>query len=474
MNHSLQLQLRASVRLIDDGDDVRIINTTARGRGLRSRQPGPGLRLLFAALQQGGQSAEQLVALATNNEPQVDTSQLYFLLASLDEKGLLQYALTQDGQLVAALVPVAPAFRFNSNVALDSGLLRLSRFACLRREGAAMLVESPLGYARLVLHDAGLSALPAVLATPRSMQQLVAALPSLAPGLLQTLLLLLVNAGLVFACDEAGLLAEDADPALRSWEFQDLLFHARTRAGRHENQMGGTFRFEDELPKSLTAALKAPMSQQRIVLERPAAEAEGPGFFAVLESRKSRRVPGAEPMTLGQLSAFLWHSARVKSHSPAGTHKPRSYEFTLRPCPSGGAMHELELYLTVSRCAGLEPGLYHYDPLAHQLEHLAELGAAQQALVYGAMKAAVLEQVPDVLITLAARFGRVAWKYESVAYALVQKNVGVLYQQMYLVATALTLAPCALGVGNCDTFAAATGLDYFTEPAVGEFILSAG
>ncbi len=85
-----------------------------------------------------------------------------------------------------------------------------------------------------------------------------------------------------------------------------------------------------------------------------------------------------------------------------------------------------------------------------------------------------LSQPPDVLITVAARFGRLAWKYEGVAYSLALKNLGGLYQQMYLVATALGLAPCALGAGNSDTFAQATGLDYFAETSVGEFILSAG
>ena len=89
------------------------------------------------------------------------------------------------------------------------------------------------------------------------------------------------------------------------------------------------------------------------------------------------------------------------------------------------------------------------------------------------MRAAMLEQPPDVLITLAARFGRVMWKYEGLAYALTQKHAGCLYQQMYLVATALGLAPCGLGRGNSDTFAEATKIDYFEETSVGEFLLSA-
>ena len=182
-------------------------------------------------------------------------------------------------------------------------------------------------------------------------------------------------------------------------------------------------------------------------------------------------MPGETPMTLTQLGEFLWRTARVQASVPADS--LHLYEATLRPTPSGGASHELELYLTVTGCLGLEPGFYHYDPLAHELEHLSDLGPLQQSMLQDAMLASGLQQAPDVLITIAARFGRVAWKYQGLAYALTQKHVGALYQQMYLVATALGLAPCALGSGNSATFATATGMDYFSETSVGDFLLSA-
>lgn len=54
---------------------------------------------------------------------------------------------------------------------------------------------------------------------------------------------------------------------------------------------------------------------------------------------------------------------------------------------------------------------------------------------------------------------------------MILKNVGVLYQTMYLVATAMDLAPCALGGGDSDLFARATALDYYAETSVGEFLL---
>lgn len=79
--------------------------------------------------------------------------------------------------------------------------------------------------------------------------------------------------------------------------------------------------------------------------------------------------------------------------------------------------------------------------------------------------------MPQVLITIAARFQRLSWKYESMAYNAMLKNVGGLYQTMYLLATAMDLAPCALGGGDADLFARAAGLDYYAETSVGEFLI---
>jgi SagB-type dehydrogenase family enzyme len=57
-------------------------------------------------------------------------------------------------------------------------------------------------------------------------------------------------------------------------------------------------------------------------------------------------------------------------------------------------------------------------------------------------------------------------------YALVLKDLGALMQTMYLVATAMGLAPCAIGSGDAAVFARATGLDPLAESSVGEFALS--
>ena len=60
---------------------------------------------------------------------------------------------------------------------------------------------------------------------------------------------------------------------------------------------------------------------------------------------------------------------------------------------------------------------------------------------------------PQIVITIAARFGRVSWKYSSLAYALILKDVGVLIQTLYLMATDMGLGGCAIGSTNIDLFA---------------------
>ena len=93
----------------------------------------------------------------------------------------------------------------------------------------------------------------------------------------------------------------------------------------------------------------------------------------------------------------------------------------------------------------------------------AQLAAAEFAM--GAPAA------PQILITIAARFGRVSWKYSSVAYSLILKDVGVLLQTLYMMATDMRLGGCAIGTNNIDLFAKMTGLEFHVEGPVGQFAL---
>ena len=146
-------------------------------------------------------------------------------------------------------------------------------------------------------------------------------------------------------------------------------------------------------------------------------------------------------------------------------------DFAARPYPSAGALYELELYVVAQDCAELEPGLYHYLAAHHRLARAPGPRESAQELAVAAARGMGIDELPQALLVLALRFDRIVWKYGELAYSLVLKNVGVVFQTMYLVATAMGLGACAIGTGNSDAFAAATGLDAEAETSVGEFAL---
>jgi SagB-type dehydrogenase family enzyme len=77
----------------------------------------------------------------------------------------------------------------------------------------------------------------------------------------------------------------------------------------------------------------------------------------------------------------------------------------------------------------------------------------------------------QVQLVFTARFDKINRRYEGNAYALILQEVGALYQTMYLVATAMGLAPCAVGGGNADAFAGVIGTDPLEEASVGAFVI---
>jgi oxazoline/thiazoline dehydrogenase len=465
------LQLGPEVEVREDGNDILVAGPS--GTALRARRPGNELRTLLELLRRGGMDRTSLCAeamAAAGKEGSVDRARLYVVLSAIERKCFVRYTVAGHDRPLATLEAIAPAFCLQ-DVSTASSFL-LSRFAVLRRVDHRLVIESPIGRARVVIHDGSAAAMLALLATPQTAADLAAA-RDLDEAATATFLALLVNACVVSVCTEDGRSAEDDNVPLRQWEFHDLLFHSRSRMGRHNFPYGATFRFLGTLPP--LPAMRPAVAGQRIALSKPdmcALDTDDVPFSRVSEARRSVRTCGAQPLTAAQLGAFLYRAARVKELHPADAEGGSPYQSSLRPCANGGAMHELEIYLTLTRLDGIEPGLYHYDPLGHALERAAAIGAAQEALLADASASAGLPSLPDVLITVAARFQRTSWKYQSMAYAAILKNVGALMQQMYLVATAMQLAPCALGGGDSDLFADAAGLDYYAETSVGEFLLS--
>lgn len=467
MSASVVLSWREGVSAAEAGDGALVVR--GPGGGVALRQVAPAVREALRRVEPPGAEEDRLAELAADGGPGA-LARWYYYREHLTRRGLLCHAAQADGRRLATLVAVAPAFVSRPDAVVAGRRYVLSRFAYLRREGAEAVLESPLAHARVVLNDGRSAALVGALAAPTP----AADLPDDACG---GVLALLLRAGL--ACEVAadGTCPEDADPALQTWAFHDLLFHARSRRGRWDAPYGGTYRLAGRLPPP--PALKPGVTGAVHDLYRPdpeRLERDDPPLARVQAQRRSVRDYDAErPLTGRQLGEFLYRVARVCDRreeevaTPAG---PVRLELAPRPYPAGGALYELEVYVAVQACADLAAGLYHYDPAGHRLVRLRGRTAEVAGLLRdAAASTGVAEDAVQALVVLAARFPRLAWKYESIAYALTLKHVGVLYQTMYLAATAMGLAACAVGGGDADLFARAAGTDYAAETSVGEFLL---
>jgi SagB-type dehydrogenase family enzyme len=396
----------------------------------------------------------------------------YYYLECLSRRGLLCHCAQANGTRLATLVPVSSSFVARPAQVARSRRYVLSRFAYMRREGGGAVLESPLAHARVILDDCRTATLIAALAAPATAEELSARVDEDWADAVTGVLTLLLRSGMLA---EAG--AEEEDLALQTWAFHDLLFHARSRLGRFDAPYGGTYRLAGRLDPP--PALKPSPTGESWELYRPdlaRLERDDPPLAWVQERRHSARDFDAQrPITDRQLGEFLFRVARVKDcrrEEVATDHGPIRMDFASRPYPAGGGLYELELYAAVNVCANLDAGLYHYDPARHRLTRLCGRTEEVGSLLRDAAEStAIPEDNLQVLLILSARFPRVAWKYESIAYALTLKHVGVVFQTMYLAATAMGLAPRAVGGGDADLFARAAGTDYHAETSVGEFLL---
>jgi SagB-type dehydrogenase family enzyme len=412
---------------------------------------------------------------------------LHLLVRRLATCGLLEYPLgrLRNGLDRVVIEPQVADFWPKTSPLHHGDALALSRFAYLRRRGNDLVLESPCAQALFRIGDPQVAGVLAALAAPQSVSQLRRQ-PGF-PGL--ELLALLTSCRILFKVDPArptGQRSAEGDDNLVLWDFHDLLFHARSTQGRHANPVGGTYPYASSiapLPAVRPAwpgkkiDLPAFESAGSLAALQGARAEEGRVAKLLRERHSTRDFDDRRAITLVELARFLDATARVQSKWQLGIDFDGSgpmVGYAARSYPSGGAAYELELYLAVDKCEGLPRGFYYYDADAHALTPIAAGAEQLDAMLDGAEIAMGVEAAPQILITIAARFGRVTWKYSSIAYALVLKDVGALMQTLYLMASAMGLGGCAIGTSNIDLFAEMTGLEFHVEGPVGQFALGRG
>lgn len=400
--------------------------------------------------------------------------EMHRLVRRLARHGLMEYRLgALRGRGEAVVIEPQAADYWPQTAPLGSAdVLVLSRFAYLRRRGNEMVLESPRAGALFKICDPKIAAALAMLAAPQQIKQLrrQGGFPEL------ELLALLVDSRILFKADPArdggGLRSAEGDDDLVLWDFHDLVFHARSSEGRHANPLGGLYTYAEMIRPP--PAVRQRWHGKTIDLHKlsPAQSPISPAARLLRERHSTRSFDDRRPITLAELARFLDATARVRStfESRLGDDGP-VVNYAPRPYPSGGSSYELELYLAVDKCEGLARGFYHYDAGGHALVPIGVRAHDLDSLLMGAEFAMGAPAPPQILITMAARFGRVSWKYSSIAYALILKNVGALMQTFYLMATDMELGGCAIGIANIDLFAKMTGIEFHVEGPVGQFAL---
>jgi len=402
--------------------------------------------------------------------------EIHLLVRRLARHGLLEYRLqrSRNHEDQVIIEPQVADYWPGTPQLGDADVLVLSRFAYMRRRGNEIVLESPRAGALFKICSPKIATAIAILSTPQQIKRLRR--QDAFPGM--ELLALLLDCQILFkidAANDSGLRPGEGDDNLVLWDFHDLLFHTRSTEGRQANPLGGFYPYAGVV--SPLPAVRPRWPGKKVDLRKfSAAHSEAISPFAKLlhERHSTRSFDDQRPITLPEVSRFLENTARVLSKWRSRVDGGPLVAYAVRPYPSAGASYELELYLAVDKCEGLDRGFYHYDAGGHALVPIGARSQELEALLMTAAFAMDAPAAPQILITIAARFGRISWKYSSIAYALILKDVGVLTQTFYLIATDMGLGGCAIGTTNIDLFAKMTGIGFHVEGPAGQFALGSG
>jgi SagB-type dehydrogenase family enzyme len=320
----------------------------------------------------------------------------------------------------------------------------ISQFTIVSWRDGDVQVTSPMTGTTLTC-DASVLAVLSSFAVPRTIDDVIAGGSSGADGVAALLQEWITAAVLVDA--------DAPEPAaLHSWDRDSLALHMSSR-----------YRKWRKNPAATTPAVAPRRSEQAI----PLASGSGSGgaLAALLDARRSRRTWANRPIPFQTFSDLFQMCARNRATGREA--------HVSRPYPSGGARYSLELYPILANDAvdTLLPGVYRYLPEVHALEVVAPSGTESRSVLVAAGRAAATTP-PPVAIVITSRYARQGEQYTTLAYTLVLKEVGCLFQALYLAAESLGLAACALGRNTpFGVLARLCNTTEIEEPVVGELAI---
>ncbi|MDD1693922.1 MAG: SagB/ThcOx family dehydrogenase [Methanoregula sp.] len=160
-----------------------------------------------------------------------------------------------------------------------------------------------------------------------------------------------------------------------------------------------------------------------------------------IEQRQSVRDYAHEPMTLDELSFLLWCTQGVK--------QVHGTQVTFRTVPSAGARHAFETFLLVNDVEGLEPGLYRYLALSHQIQQIDTDPTLSHRITAACFDQQFILRSGVVFLWTAVPY-RMTWRYGERGYRDLHLDAGHVCQNLYLATGAVGCGTCAVAAFNDD------------------------
>ena len=171
---------------------------------------------------------------------------------------------------------------------------------------------------------------------------------------------------------------------------------------------------------------------------------------AAIAARQSRRRFSGEPLSLGELSFLLWATQGLRGEPRGGS--------AYRTVPSAGCRHALETHLCALRVEGLEPGIYRYLPLEHELLPEREVDDLPGRLAAATLGQAFTGRGAATFVWTAVPY-RMEWRYGEASYKVLALDAGHVCQNLYLACEALSAGTCAVAAYDQSAMDRLLGVD---------------
>jgi SagB-type dehydrogenase family enzyme len=169
-----------------------------------------------------------------------------------------------------------------------------------------------------------------------------------------------------------------------------------------------------------------------------------------IAGRQSHRRYRSAPLYLDELAFLLWATQGMRKIVNPAT--------ALRTVPSAGARHAFETYLVVMRVEGLEPGIYRYLPVEHELVHVARVVDLAERLVEATLGQAFVGQAAVTFAWTTIPY-RMEWRYGLAAHKVIALDAGHVCQNLYLACQAIGAGTCAIAAYDQDAADRLLGVD---------------